>query len=392
MGRVRQQAPAPTRLDALDALRGLAALGIVVLHVWMFDYGDAHRPEKGLLELSIGELRLGVPLFFVLSGFLLYRPFVASALDGRTPPRLTRYAIRRAARIVPAYWLALLVAFLLLRHLAHPSQAQWSELPVFALFLQNYFVETLKHLDPPMWTLGVEVAFYAALPLVGWLGLRLARTRTRQALLCAGLAIAGAVVAGIAMVGRWEPTLSNSLLTHTHEFAAGMLVAVAVHGRRSAHRTALALLAAGALLVVADGVWHARGMGSLELRRALGDTPAVAGFALIVAALATTTLRLRVLASAPLRLLGTLSYSVYLLHFLAIYWLRSEPGRWPEHLGWALLATLGVTIPASVASWLLIERPALVWAQRATRGRRPAADAQPQSTPSRAKPAAAYTA
>lgn len=307
MGHVPKSAPAPTRLDSLDALRGLAALGIVVLHVWMFDYGDAHRPEKGFTELFIGELRLGVPLFFVLSGFLLYRPFVASALDGRAPQQLRRYAIRRAARILPAYWLALLAAFFLLRHLDHPSQATWSELPVHALFLQNYFVETLKDLDPPMWTLAVEVTFYATLPILGWLGLRLARTRTRQALLCTALAAAGAVVAGVSMVQRWEPTVTNSLLTHLHEFAAGMLVAVLVHGRRSAHRTALGLLAAGALLVVADGVWHARGMGDLELRRALGDTPAVAGFALIVAALATTTLRLRVLVSAPLRLLGTLS-------------------------------------------------------------------------------------
>ncbi|HWT93967.1 MAG TPA: acyltransferase, partial [Solirubrobacteraceae bacterium] len=221
-----EQAPAPTRLDSLDALRGLAALGIVVLHVWMFDYGDAHRPEKGFLELAIGELRLGVPLFFVLSGFLLYRPFVASALDGRAPHQLRRYAIRRVARILPAYWLALLAGFFLLRHLDHPSQAMWSELPVHALFLQNYFVETLKDVDPPMWTLGVEVAFYATLPLFGWLGLRVARTRTRQALLCAALAVAGAVVAGVSMVQRWEPTVTNSLLTHTHEFAAGMLVAV----------------------------------------------------------------------------------------------------------------------------------------------------------------------
>ncbi|HWT93695.1 MAG TPA: acyltransferase, partial [Solirubrobacteraceae bacterium] len=145
------------------------------------------------------------------------------------------------------------------------------------------------------------------------------------------------------------------------------------------------------LLVVGDAVWHARGMGDLELRRALGDTPALAGFALIVAALATTTLRLRVLASTPLRLLGTLSYSMYLLHFLAIYWLRSEPGRWPEHLGWALLATLAVTLPAAAVSWLCVERPALLWAQRATRSRR-AAGARDQSPSTRAKPAAAYTA
>src|SRR4051794_25264744 len=96
------------RLDALDGLRGLAALGVLVLHVWMFSYGDLHRPPKGFLDLVFGELRLGVQLFFVLSGFLIFRPFVAAALDGaRRAPRLSRYAIRRAARILPGYWLAL---------------------------------------------------------------------------------------------------------------------------------------------------------------------------------------------------------------------------------------------------------------------------------------------
>ena len=48
------------RLGALDGLRGLAALAVVVLHVWMFSYGDAGRPPKGVLDLLIGELRLGV--------------------------------------------------------------------------------------------------------------------------------------------------------------------------------------------------------------------------------------------------------------------------------------------------------------------------------------------
>src|SRR3954454_4417818 len=123
----RAALPAPkaggARLDALDGLRGLAALGVLVLHVWMFSYGDNGKPPKGLLDLALGELRLGVQLFFVLSGFLLFRPFVAAALDGAgRVPSLTRYAIRRAARILPGYWLALGASFLLLRHLEHPMQ------------------------------------------------------------------------------------------------------------------------------------------------------------------------------------------------------------------------------------------------------------------------------
>src|ERR1700759_1595519 len=96
------------RLHALDGLRGLAALGVVLLHVWL--YTGANDPDKNLTtDLWMGELRVCVLLFFVLSGFLLAQPWVA----GR-PPKLGRYIVRRAARIAPAYWLALAGTVLLL--------------------------------------------------------------------------------------------------------------------------------------------------------------------------------------------------------------------------------------------------------------------------------------
>jgi peptidoglycan/LPS O-acetylase OafA/YrhL len=162
------------RVGALDGLRGLAALGIVVLHVWMFDHGDANggfNPQSGV-DMTINELRLGVVLFFVLSGYLLYRPFLAAAHGERPFPALRSYARRRAARLMPAYWFALLGSFALLAWLDHPLRTSAGELPVFLLFGQNYLAETAKHLDPPMWSLVVEVSFYAALPLVGFLALR----------------------------------------------------------------------------------------------------------------------------------------------------------------------------------------------------------------------------
>ena len=87
------------RLHALDGLRGLAALAVVVLHVWM--YTDANWPRPGrtdLLDRAIGELRIAVVLFFVLSGFLLAQPWI----NGRQPA-LGRYAVRRFARIAPGH-------------------------------------------------------------------------------------------------------------------------------------------------------------------------------------------------------------------------------------------------------------------------------------------------
>src|SRR6478736_1269037 len=94
------------RLSGLDGLRGLAALAVVCLHVWM--YTEAHRAGRSdLVDAVVGEFRVAVGLFFVLSGFLLARPWIAAARGERPMPSLGRFALRRIARVVPAYWLAL---------------------------------------------------------------------------------------------------------------------------------------------------------------------------------------------------------------------------------------------------------------------------------------------
>ena len=162
------------RNHALDGLRGLAALGVLTLHVWMFTVQGAHGRNE-LVSLLTGELRLGVVLFFVLSGYLLAGPWVASALEDRPKPRLGRFAIKRAARIVPAYWVAMVGSFWLLAGSGHDFEVSAGQLPLFAAFGQNYVASAAGRLDPPMWSLVVEVSFYAVLPLAGWLLVRAAR-------------------------------------------------------------------------------------------------------------------------------------------------------------------------------------------------------------------------
>ncbi|MET0601964.1 MAG: acyltransferase [Baekduia sp.] len=355
------------RLDALDGLRGLAATGVLVLHVWMFSYGDSHRPPKEFLDFTIGELRLGVQLFFVLSGFLIFRPFVAAALDGaRRGPSLARYAIRRAARILPGYWLAVAASFLLLRHLDHPTQVDADQLPIFLLFAQNHFEETIKHLDPPMWTLGIEMSFYATLPIVGLLALRLGPHRGRLVVLTLTVVAAGLLSTVLAYTHHWPQTLSTSLLPHLAEFGAGMTAAVLLHRRTLRATPAAAIAAAGIVLVVANSWWHATGAGSVDTRNLIGDAPGVAGLALILATLVAGPWRAVLLSRGPAKWLGTISYGVYLFHFPVIVGLRMT-GHWPQDsLTRELLAVLAITLPAATLSWFLVERPAIRWAQRRT--------------------------
>jgi peptidoglycan/LPS O-acetylase OafA/YrhL len=379
--------PRRTRLDALDGLRGLAALGVLVLHVWMFSYGDNHKPPKGFLDFALGELRLGVQLFFVLSGFLIFRPYVAAVLEGaRKGPSLTRYAIRRAARILPGYWLALGASFLLLKHLDHPMQVDPAELPVFLVFAQNHFLETIKHLDPPMWTLAIEVSFYATLPVFGLLALKLVGGRGRPALLALTLLViaGGALSTVLAYTHRWPETLSTSLLPHLVEFGAGMTVAVLLQGGGALRRrSAGALAVAGVVLVVANSWWHATGAGSQDVRSWVGDAPGVAGLALVLAVLVAGPWPARLLSRGPAKWLGSISYGVYLIHFPVIVFLRMTE-RWPEDsLSRELLKVMAITIPLATFSWLCVERPAIRWAQRVTGTKRARTAPQPAREPRR---------
>jgi len=348
----------PRRTASLDGLRGLAAAGIVVLHVWMFDNGDQGRPPKDVLDLAIGELRLGVPLFFVLSGFLVYRPFVAAALDGRAAPSLARYARRRAARILPAYWAALAGAVAILAVLGHERAVGLPELGLFLVFAQNASEATVGQVNPPMWSLGVEVSFYVALPVIALATARIGARRGAQFALCAGLVVLGAAFALWSFAAGWPRTAQNSLLLSLSAFGAGMTVAALLHRRGLRRRTAWVLALTGAALVVGDGAWHAIPLGSYDVRVAIGDLPAAIGFACVIAALAGGDLRPRALTCRPALALGDLSYAVYLWHFPVIYALRGA-GVWPAGLAAAIALTMGVTLAIAAVSWFGLERPVL---------------------------------
>jgi peptidoglycan/LPS O-acetylase OafA/YrhL len=286
------------RNHALDGLRGLAALGVLTLHVWMFTVQGAHGRDE-LVSLLTGELRLGVVLFFVLSGYLLAGPWVASALEDRPKPRLGRFAARRAARIVPAYWAAMVGSFWLLSGTGHDYEVSAGQLPLFAAFGQNYVASAAGRLDPPMWSLVVEVSFYAVLPLAGWLLVRAAR-RGRMVVLCGGLAGLGLAWSAAGVLLAWPETAMSTLPTFLPVFACGMGAAALAHRRGPSRASWWALVVAGVALVCADAWWHHQGTGMTG--HIVRDLPAALGFAAVVAAVAAHPPA--VLSRAPLRGLG----------------------------------------------------------------------------------------
>ena len=98
--------PGHPRFALFDSLRGIAAVAILLFHVCALT-AALDRPVIGDAVAVLGPRSL--VLFFVISGFLLYRPFVAARALGRPRPSVLRYGRRRVLRIVPAYWVALTV-------------------------------------------------------------------------------------------------------------------------------------------------------------------------------------------------------------------------------------------------------------------------------------------
>src|SRR3954468_1026114 len=93
------------RFPLFDALRGIAAVLVVARHA--ADHTPAADPSATAYPYVTAMGGIALAMFFVISGFLLYRPFVATQVAGSPRPRFMPYALGRFLRIFPAYWLAL---------------------------------------------------------------------------------------------------------------------------------------------------------------------------------------------------------------------------------------------------------------------------------------------
>src|SRR3954462_2213171 len=316
------------RAAGLDGLRAVAALSVLCFHTWLYGFDEPSAVVRSSVFDKVAfELRLGLIFFFVLSGYLLYRGFARAALTGEGRVDVRRYARRRVARIVPAYWVATIGAIALLWPASGTPGVRLpaaSDLPLFAVFGQNYSLDTIMRVNPVTWTLCVEAAFYVLLPLLGAVAWRLGpRARGRQALLVGSLIPLGLVWNQLVHDNGWNILASKALPAYLPYFAFGMLLALWAERRAErgapelSSRSTAAVVACGVAIVVANGYWHATAApravnASLAV---LADIPAGLGFALIVAgAVAGAGPAVRWMGVRPLAWVGLVSYGVYMWH------------------------------------------------------------------------------
>src|SRR4051794_3126611 len=206
--------PGNPRFPLLDGLRAVAAGLVLLFHV----VASRSRAPIAIQDLS----QLGVAIFFVLSGFLLYRPFAQARLHDQGVPSVRAYARRRLLRIVPAYWAALTFGLVV----AGATAASAANIPVYYLLLQGYSDATRYNGLPVAWTLTIEATFYASLPFVAFAAFAVARRLPRNRLqLLPDAMVVSAFALVPAAVHILRPGAPATILSYTDWFAGGILLA-----------------------------------------------------------------------------------------------------------------------------------------------------------------------
>jgi len=166
----------------LNAVRAAGAIMVVLTHA-AFNTG---RINDGWIGAMLARFDFGVTLFFVLSGFLLARPWFVAAALGRQEPSSRHYLWKRALRILPLYWVVVVAAFTLDPANKNASWQDWvSNLTLTQLYRPHLLPSSLTQ----MWSLCTEVAFYLLLPLIclAFIGRRGSTLRLNRVLVGAGL-------------------------------------------------------------------------------------------------------------------------------------------------------------------------------------------------------------
>lgn len=406
--------PTNRRVVGLDGIRGLGCLAVVVGHVGEFYTPVTHH--KALLDV----LGLALILFFVLSGFLLFLPYVRRLTkpDGEMPDTRT-YFLHRVFRVFPGYVVIFLIANFVLRavYVDNPTTqlpgsghgtgmiTDPGKLLANLTLMQTYIPEYMQTGINPSWSLTLEIAFYLSLPLLGVLLFSLRKRVDIHPLKLA--LVAPAILLVVAYIGRaltpwvysrvnvhnfqpdggeylpdiwlqnWGPNLaavfSRSILTNADLFAYGMLAAIlfvaieqAIIGERAAkwiHRAAIMAIPV---------------FGVLTLKLVKDQSPFGYGVLGIVSALFITMVILplswgmpsrlaRCLDIRPFYFIGLISMSVYLWHYPLLLLLGrfdlNAGDSWGGMLRNMAVVTLATLVLATI-TYYAVEKPGLDLAKR----------------------------
>lgn len=408
---------AESRLLGADFVRALACLMVLGHHLVQRlspdVVGRGFRPAYAFAHMG----SFGVAAFFVLSGFLLSRPFWL-AYDARQPmPSLRVFAIRRAARILPGYWLALTVSVVLAVVLfGWPLTGElWTRYAAGLFFVSDFHYLTFfpAEFNGPLWSISFEVTSYVLLPLCLAAVFLLWPRRSIWGGRIAWLVIIAAVLGlhhlivsywpvddlergwQFGVVGgakEWMPRYNP--VGFFGIFAIGVLAAaLQVQAVRFRHWAFDLLVLAGFALAVwtiipsTATIDNGSAWGWLAVPYGFPGFPL--GIALVLCAAPSSRIAGWLMDNPAARYLAQLSFGIYVWHYLIIELVRQLWYPDLQYHGvvnvteWLLIsaAVVGVAVLIAHLSYNLLEAPVIAWARR--REKRPAPpSAEPATAPS----------
>jgi peptidoglycan/LPS O-acetylase OafA/YrhL len=393
------------RIIGLDGARGLSAVGVAVMHV----AGNFSPHTAATTKITV--LGMSLIFFYVLSGFLLFLPYVRRLTDDPAVaaiPNTKNFAIHRFARIMPGYLAIFLLCNFVFQvaYVENPSLQPistdkgtgmitdpWQLLANLTL-VQTYIPKYAFTGLNPSWSLTLEFAFYASLPLLGYLLFALRKRTSMQPMTVAliapviliavgfiGKALAPLVVAHFGLTDpelihwgpNWVAVYMKSFLVNADNFAFGMLAAmlmVAMERKSISERISsrvrlisaagIVMSVAGSLALIAFG--NLFGLSGIALASALVILIIVAPLARGQRSGIGEALEL-----APFRYVGKVSLSLYLLHFpvmLMLYRFGLLAGDSMLGMATNIVMVLAVTMVVSTITYYAVEQPAMNIARR----------------------------
>jgi peptidoglycan/LPS O-acetylase OafA/YrhL len=393
------------RIIGLDGARGLSCLGVAVMHI------TGHYSSHTAAAWKTNIFGMSLIFFYVLSGFLLFLPYVRNLTADRSEAKLPstkNFAIHRIARIMPGY----LVIFLLCNYVFAVAYVQnaavqpvgtedgtgtitdvWQLLANLTL-VQSYVPQYFQTGLNPSWSLTLEFAFYASLPLLGVLLFALRRRTSAHPLRLAVIAPLLLIVLGFvgkllvplltAHFGVTDPQMMNwgpnwvavylrSFLASADNFGFGMLAAIVVVAveqkvlgdklsRRVRRYAALAMVPVLAVTAGLLALGSQFGTSAVSVAAALAILVIVGPLAIGEKSALATTLEL-----APFRYVGKVSLSAYLWHFpvmLILGRLGAMAGDTFLGMFRNVVVVLAVTFVVSTVTYYIVEKPAIDFAKK----------------------------
>lgn len=404
-----------TQLTGADGVRAIACLSVILHHVSQRLAMPAQKHWLQEVQSVVLLGNSGVSLFFVLSGFLLSFPFWSAYLDNEAYPSIRKYAVRRAARIMPGFYVSFLVCLLLVWRLDIPTEFLWRRILTGFTFTTGFHYTTFfpSDLNGPFWSISFEVFCYMLMPLFMALLFMLSKRRSFGKAIVFWVAAFGLMLVANSLVHHWFTPGENGRGWDYGQLggakywmpnynpigffghftigilAAGVTVAILQRGTAIERLRKLGLFdAVGAAALVLAGllIWRMRHQGEFDfsLQHQPYYFPVYAIlFGVVLLSAPFSVMLGRWLDNRFFRYTAKVSFGLYIWHYFFItliekygikdyhYFGIADVWRW---LGISI-SVVAISYAAATISYYVIEQPFINWSKGKPFFRRKQADA-----------------